>query len=280
MVDSAVCARPGREQVAIENALLGRRGAVAVRRLREAHAAVGRFEYVGLHSRVGLYSRRNEHAPRCGELMGIAAFLRNVPALAGRSEELLDRLGGEMGERRVKAGKWILREGEAADSAFIVRSGRVEVIDEGPPDALIRVLRRGDVLGELALLREGTRSASARARRDTQLLELSRAGFEALIQDTPSFALGLTRAMGAQLAASRTPVATATPPRTIAVVGLDAGAPVPEIAEGPAGALAAHGSVALLSTGELAAIDQAERAAGVRRNRLPRTPAHTLSRVL
>jgi predicted acylesterase/phospholipase RssA/CRP-like cAMP-binding protein len=191
--------------------------------------------------------------------MGTAAFLRNVPVLAGLSEELLDRLGGEVGERRVKAGEWILREGEAADSAFIVQSGRVEVIDEGPPDALIRILRRGDVLGELALLREGTRSASARARRDTQLLELSRAAFEALIQEAPSFALGLTRAMGAQLAASRTPVAAATPPRTIAVVGLNAGAPVAEVADGLACALAAHGSVALLSSGELDAIDQAER---------------------
>src|SRR4029077_3135655 len=126
-----------------------------------------------------------------GELMHTSAFLRNVPVLAGLSEELLDRLAKEVGERRVHAGEWIMREGESAESAFIVRSGRVEVIDEGPPVALIRVLRRGDVLGELALLREGARSASARARRDTELLELSRAGFEALIQDAPSFALGL-----------------------------------------------------------------------------------------
>ncbi len=190
--------------------------------------------------------------------MRTAAFLRNVPILAGLSEELLERLADEVEEVRVRAGAWIMREGEAADSAFIVRSGRVEVIDERPPEALIRVLRRGDVLGELALLREGTRSASARARRDTELLELRRAGFEALIQDAPSFALGLTRAMGAQLAASRTPIAAATPPRTIAVVGLDAGAPVAEVAEGLADALTVHGSVARLSTGELAAIDQAE----------------------
>jgi NTE family protein len=191
--------------------------------------------------------------------MRAAAFLRNVPVLAGLSEELLERLADDVEEVRVRAGDWIMREGEAADSAFIVQSGRVEVIDEGPPEALIRVLRRGDVLGELALLREGTRSASSRARRDTELFELSRAGFEALIQDAPSFALGLTRAMGAQLAASRTPVAAATPPRTIAVVGLDAGAPIAEVAEDLADALTVHGSVARLSMGELAAIDQAER---------------------
>jgi predicted acylesterase/phospholipase RssA/CRP-like cAMP-binding protein len=193
------------------------------------------------------------------DLMRAAAFLRNVPMLAGLSDELLERLAGEVKEVHVPAGGWILREGEVADSVFIVRAGRVEVIDEGPPEALIRMLRRGDVLGELALLREGTRSVSARARRDTELIELGRGSFEALIQEAPSFALGLTRAMGAQLAASRTPVVAATPPQTIAVVGLDHAVPVAEVAQELADALADHGSVALLSDGVLATIDQAER---------------------
>src|SRR5437763_13440703 len=172
---------------------------------------------------------------------------------------ILERLASEVEEVQVRAGEWILREGEVADSVFIVRGGRVEVIDEGPPEALIRMLRRGDVLGELALLRAGTRSVSARARRDTELIALGRASFEALIQEAPSFALGLTRAMGAQLAASRTPVVAATPPQTIAVVGLDREVDVDEVAEGLADALAAHGSVARLSAGTLATIDQAER---------------------
>ncbi|MGO9489922.1 MAG: patatin-like phospholipase family protein [Solirubrobacteraceae bacterium] len=181
-----------------------------------------------------------------------------MPVLLGLSDELLGRLADQVQEVHVRAGDWVVREGEEAESLFIVRSGRVEVVDEGPPEALIRILRRGDVLGELALLREGTRSASVRARRDAQLLELGRDAFEALIQEAPSFALGLTRAMGAQLAASRMAMVAATPPRTIAVVGLDQGAPAADVAEQLADALSAHGSVARLSAGELATIDRAE----------------------
>ncbi len=191
--------------------------------------------------------------------MRTAAFLRNVPVLAALSDELLERLSGQVRETQVRAGEWIMREGEAADSMYIVRSGRVDVVDEGPPEMLIRVLRRGDILGELALLREGTRSASVRARRDAELLELGRRQFEALIQEAPSFALGLTRAMGAQLAASRSPVVAATPPRTVAVVGLDGAVDVSAVAEMLADALETHGSVARLHAGEYAAIDQAER---------------------
>jgi predicted acylesterase/phospholipase RssA/CRP-like cAMP-binding protein len=192
--------------------------------------------------------------------METARFLRNVPVLNGLSDELLERLAGQVRDVRVDAGGWIMREGDVANSLFILRSGRVDVIDEGPPETLIQVLRRGGVLGELALLGQGCRSASARARRDTELLELDRDAFEALIRDAPSFALALTRSLGAQLAGSRAPLDNA-PPRTIAVVGLDGAAPVAALSEGLADALTRFGSVARLSEGDLATIDQAERTA-------------------
>src|SRR4051812_13763668 len=117
--------------------------------------------------------------------METSDFLRNVPVLAGLSHELLERLAGEVREVRVRAGDWVLREGEAAESLFIVRGGRLDVLTEGPREAVIRVLRRGDVLGELALLHEGTRSVSARAPRDAELLEVRRRALEAPIQDAP-----------------------------------------------------------------------------------------------
>ena len=88
-----------------------------------------------------------------------AAFLRNAPVLAELSDDLLNRLATRAREVQIPAGKWVMREGEPADSMFVLRSGRLEVIDEGPPESLIRILRRGDVVGELALLRQGTRSA-------------------------------------------------------------------------------------------------------------------------
>ena len=150
--------------------------------------------------------------------MRTAFFLRNVPVLAGLSDELLERLAGEVREVRVPAGSWIMREGDRAESMFIVSGGRIEVVHEGPPEILLRVLRRGDVLGELALLRDGVRAASARAQRDTELLELGRAEFEHLIEHAPEFALGLTRAMGAQIAASRSPVVAEEPRRHLEIL--------------------------------------------------------------
>jgi NTE family protein len=151
--------------------------------------------------------------------MATSAFLRNVPVLHDRSEELLEQRATQVDELRVVAGKWIMHEGDEADIVYIVRSGRVDVLHEGPPETLLRTLKRGDVVGELALLRGGRRSASVRARRDTELLRLGRESFETLIRRAPSFAIGLTRAMGSQLAASRSPmVADQAAPRGVGLL--------------------------------------------------------------
>src|SRR5215207_2709981 len=180
--------------------------------------------------------------------IGTAAFLRRVPVLSGLDDELLSRLAEQVATVSVRAGDWLVREGDVADSLYVIRSGRLEVIAEGPPETVIRTLRRGAVLGELALLTEEVRSASVRARRDSELPELGRRQFEELISDAPGFALGLTHAMGAQLAASRTPAVSAEPPRRIAALPLDQGAPVADAADLMLEELRRHGSVARLTS--------------------------------
>lgn len=192
-------------------------------------------------------------------MIGPVSALRRVPLLEGLADEQLEALGRQLTERQVRAGEWILREGDAATSMFIIRRGHAEIVAEGPPERVIRVLRRGAVLGELALLAGGTRSVSARARYDIELLELERSAFERLILEAPSFSLGLVRSMGAELAASRAEEHRTTPPRSVAVLGLDGAAPVAEVAEGIAAGLGNYGSAALVREGELSTIEQAER---------------------
>ncbi len=194
-------------------------------------------------------------------------LLRGVPVFTGLSGENRDRLAALGTNVELAAGDWLLREGEEADVMYVIRSGRLDVLVEGPPETLVRTLRRGDVVGELALLHAGRRTASVRARRDSELLELSRSQFEELVRREPGFALGLTRALGAQLAASRTPIASASPPRTIAVVRLDAGAPGSEAVERFASGLAQAGRLARLDPSRgteaelLGVIERAEREA-------------------
>src|SRR5271168_3350126 len=94
-----------------------------------------------------------------------AGILGEVPLLAGLADDLRERLAAGTDEVSLPAGEWLFHEGDAAESAYVVSSGRVDVVTEGPRGGVIRTLKRGEVLGEIALLREGTRTASVRARR-------------------------------------------------------------------------------------------------------------------
>ena len=152
------------------------------------------------------------------------------PLLAGFSGEVGARLTTEPNRLELAAGEWLFREGEQADSAYLIRSGRIEIVIEHPTEVVVRQVKRGSMIGELALLVNGVRSASARASRDTELTELSRKHFEHLVMGSPGFALGLLRAMAEQVAANRAPSGTPTPPSTVAVVALDPAAPVARIA--------------------------------------------------
>ena len=193
-------------------------------------------------------------------------LLERVPVLARLPDELLLRVAAEAEGTTVRAGDWVFREGEAADSLFVVRSGRLEVVQEGPPERVLRVLRRGEVMGELALLRGNGRSASVRAQRDSRLLEIGREQFEALIAAAPAFALDLARAIGERLATSVANGVGEAPPRTIATVSLDGGTQAERAAGFLASELERHGSLATLdacSAGResdmIEAIDRAER---------------------
>ena len=149
-----------------------------------------------------------------------------VRIFAGLSEELRGQLLGRAERCRLAAGDWVFRAGEPAAAMYVVLSGRLEVLIEEPEELVIRVLDRGAALGELALLTEKPRSASARARRDSELLKLTRDAFGELIR-SGLFAAELLRALGEQLQASRGLDAAISPrPATVSVVpahpGLDA----------------------------------------------------------
>ena len=176
----------------------------------------------------------------------VVAALGEVALLAGLSEALRAQLAVKTRIVRVGAGEFLFREGDAARSLFVMRAGRLEVVSEGPPRVVIRVLKRGSVLGELALLGAGTRSASVYARRDSELLELDREQFEWLIRTVPDFAIALTRNIGRQLAASRPMAPPPALPRTIGVVALDPQAPGVAVGELLAEALGRCGGLGVL----------------------------------
>lgn len=185
-----------------------------------------------------------------------ASFLAELP------KDSWDRLRDQAESVRLKMGEWLFHEGDQADCAYVVRSGRLHVVSEG---RIVRTARRGDVIGELALLTGGTRAASVRALRDCHLWRVGRKEFEHLIMADQQFAVSLCRALGSKLAEHRSPVSQRQPPRRIAIIALDAEVSSDDVAAGLASELARAGGTTVLRSGEFpadadhtAAVERAE----------------------
>ena len=86
------------------------------------------------------------------------------------------------------AGTVIVREGDRADAAFILTSGRCEVRKSDPADPSrylsLRVLQAGDVFGETAIFANMPRSASVVALDDVGAVVVDRGSLDELVADT------------------------------------------------------------------------------------------------
>ena len=197
-------------------------------------------------------------------------FIREIPLFASLPESALESIAARVRARDVAAGDWVFREGDPGAGLYVLRTGRLDVLREaGDAEIMIRTLSPGAVLGELAVLTDAPRSASVRARRDSNLLGLSNPAFLELLEDA-DFAVALTTALAIQLQASRAVTLPSDPvPPVIALVPLDESAGRSTFAPDLAEALARWTSVKHLAeheAGEAAsfgdALDSWERATG------------------
>ncbi len=94
------------------------------------------------------------------------------------------------------SGATIFGEGDAGDAMFVVVAGEVDLLVRGK---LVEHLTPGGVLGEMALIAQGNRSATAVAKTDCKLVPIDEKRFKFLVQQTPNFALQLMRIIADRL---------------------------------------------------------------------------------
>jgi EmrB/QacA subfamily drug resistance transporter len=153
----------------------------------------------------------------------------SAPLLSQMPEDVRARLAEVAEPIEIAAGDRLFSAGDPADAMYVVTAGLLDVVQDG---AVIRQLGAGAVVGELALLSGGRRSASVVARRDAHLLRLTDAAFEEVIAGDARVLRALTGVLAGQLQ-DAAPATSGRPPqpRVIAVAALHPGAPANEVAE-------------------------------------------------
>jgi CRP-like cAMP-binding protein len=100
----------------------------------------------------------------------------------------------------LKAGEYVFREGDLGTEMYIINEGKVEILNQvGDEEQVLAVLEKGDFFGEMSVLEDLPRAASARAGTDIRLLQINGSTFDQLLQGNPEIAVRMMRKLSRRL---------------------------------------------------------------------------------
>lgn len=126
--------------------------------------------------------------------------LRKVPLFADLNDEDLAGLANQMKERRFSEGSPMTSEGTGGAGFFVITEGSATVSVGGEARA---TLSSGDYFGEIALIDEGTRSATITAATDVTAYGMTSWEFKPFVEDHPQVAWALLKTLAQRLRAAQ-----------------------------------------------------------------------------
>lgn len=102
--------------------------------------------------------------------------------------------------RGIETGEYLFFEGEVGDYVAFVVAGGIEILKQLPDKQMTLVtLKPGDSIGEMALIDDLSRSASAKATQRTGLIVLPKRDFERILIDHPRIGINILKALASML---------------------------------------------------------------------------------
>ncbi|GEM_PF-69203 len=138
------------------------------------------------------------------------AVLRRADLFSTLADPVLRRLAGSLTERAYAAGTAVVQADDPANGHFyIVAEGEVAVVlDAGDgKETVLATLYAGDFFGEMSILDEAPRAATARAVKAVRILMLRREDFRRYLHECPELAYALLTEMNRRLRQSNRKVA-------------------------------------------------------------------------
>jgi NTE family protein len=171
------------------------------------------------------------------------------------NREFLDAMKPELHWVRLAAGTTLFEQGASEDALYFVVAGRLRAIQRDPQgkERAIGDIRRGETLGEMALLTGEPRSARVIAIRDSLLVQLSRQSYEKVIRVYPLVSLHVSRFIVERLRRANDPRLSWARSGTVAVLPLSRSARCADLTQRLLPLMARHGRVECLDEQRLAA---------------------------
>ncbi len=124
--------------------------------------------------------------------------LKTMPPFEALSSKYIRQLLEIMHNRVYQAGEYIFYEGDPGIGLYIIREGEVIIRQENGKNIaqVLTILGRGDFFGELAMLDDDIRSASAVAAKDTNVAVIFKPDLDEFIEKYPSKGINILRGLG------------------------------------------------------------------------------------
>ena len=123
--------------------------------------------------------------------------LKRAPLFEDLSRKELAQLARVCDDLEVQPGKVLCKEGQMGREFFVIVEGKVLVTREGQ---LLATLNGGDFLGEIAVVTEMPRTATATAETPVRLFVLTGRDFRVVLDDNPTVERKVLRALARRLA--------------------------------------------------------------------------------
>jgi CRP/FNR family transcriptional regulator, cyclic AMP receptor protein len=123
-------------------------------------------------------------------------LLKRTPLLAGLSKHDIEEVGRLADEVDVRAGKVLLSEGDPGREFFVIVEGQIDITRGGRH---VRTMGAGEFLGDIALVVERPRTATATALTDSRLLVVGHREFHSLMDQFPSIRLSVLESIALRL---------------------------------------------------------------------------------
>jgi CRP-like cAMP-binding protein len=119
--------------------------------------------------------------------LGAASLLRSNALFGGLSGDALDSLMALGRTRRCRRGEHLFLQGDPGSALHLILSGEVRITANGPEgqELHLNTLGSGEVMGEIALIDGGPRTATATMTRDGLVFCIERGDFVALLDRQP-----------------------------------------------------------------------------------------------
>ncbi|MFI5251540.1 MAG: DUF1003 domain-containing protein [Bacteroidota bacterium] len=133
-----------------------------------------------------------------------ANFLSKISIFSSLGEPDLQKLTTLWKPVARSQGQLLFKKGDPGDAMYIIRDGEIAITiwNEDNQETVLSILKEGNFLGELALLDGSFRSASAKALKDTRLLEMKRDDFMNFLRSRPEVSITMMSVMAARLRAT------------------------------------------------------------------------------